>query len=749
MLITLLNLAFIILGFTLLIFVHELGHFLAAKWAGVRTQAFAIGMGPVVLAWRQGVGLRVGSTGKAVEQRVRAHLRDRGEEHLVFKTAEGEAGEERARSHLFRAMDELRIGETEYSLRALPIGGFVSMLGQEDANPAARSGDPRSYQNCAIWKRMVIVSAGVAMNLALAVAIFVAIFLIGLPQEAPIVGAVDAAMPAATATAREADRLGIAQPGIQPGDRIVSIDGVAIETFGDAVLEFAMSRGDRALPTVVERSISGRVERLTFDLTPRKSPMGLLAVGIGAAQSARLVADALTDEDREVWTRRGLLPQGIEPGMRLLTANGESINTYADLERALDASGGGAISTEWVMEQPRETGRARGAGGGDAHGAPEPLRATFEALPELDTHLTDYKDDPAGDPIVEQGLLGFSPLVVIDGVPSTSPNADRVRAGDVVLRLGDVNGPRLTEFYHLVGEHAGETLPALLLRDGAEVEVDLEVNREGRIGVLPRLALHVPMTARPIVTFRRLRESLDDPVERVNGPLFDRQVAPLTRITAVGGEKVSDWATFRAVLREATRDAFARDEAAAIELEVEQPTPGRERTILRLDLSAGDIASLHALGWTSALSPQFFQPEMVTLTAHGNPITAIGMGFKRTWKFVLNVYLTIDRLFRGTLGVEQLRGPVGIVHLGVLIADQGLLQLVFLLALISVNLAVINFLPMPIVDGGLFLFLVYEKFKGRPPSVGFQNAATLAGLAMIVCLFLVVTYNDIARLITG
>jgi regulator of sigma E protease len=67
--------------------------------------------------------------------------------------------------------------------------------------------------------------------------------------------------------------------------------------------------------------------------------------------------------------------------------------------------------------------------------------------------------------------------------------------------------------------------------------------------------------------------------------------------------------------------------------------------------------------------------------------------------------------------------------------------------MISVNLAVINFLPLPIVDGGLFLFLVYEKLKGRPPSIAFQNAATIAGLFLIGTAFIVTFYNDVMRLI--
>jgi regulator of sigma E protease len=122
------------------------------------------------------------------------------------------------------------------------------------------------------------------------------------------------------------------------------------------------------------------------------------------------------------------------------------------------------------------------------------------------------------------------------------------------------------------------------------------------------------------------------------------------------------------------------------------------------------------------------------------------MGFEETHKMVMMTYLTIDRLIRRSVGVDQLRGPVGIVHIGSKVADRGFTYLIFFLAMISVNLAVINFLPLPIVDGGLFLFLLYEKFKGRPPSIAFQNAATVVGLMIIGTLFVVTFYNDVVRL---
>lgn len=110
-------------------------------------------------------------------------------------------------------------------------------------------------------------------------------------------------------------------------------------------------------------------------------------------------------------------------------------------------------------------------------------------------------------------------------------------------------------------------------------------------------------------------------------------------------------------------------------------------------------------------------------------------------------YLTFARLFEGTVKVEHLKGPVGIAHVGTLIASRGFVWLLFFLALVSVNLAVINFLPLPIVDGGQFLMIVYEMLVGRPVPMAVQGVVTTAGLILIAGLFLFVTFNDVRTLL--
>ena len=122
----------LILGFSLVIFVHELGHFVAAKWAGVRVERFAIGFGKELLGFTR--------------------------------------------------------GETRYSFNVLPFGGYVKMLGQEDF-VVDKSGElkvkenPDSFTNKSIGQRMVIISAGVIMNLIFAVVFAAVAYRMGVPYE--------------------------------------------------------------------------------------------------------------------------------------------------------------------------------------------------------------------------------------------------------------------------------------------------------------------------------------------------------------------------------------------------------------------------------------------------------------------------------------------------------------------------------------------------------------------------------------
>jgi regulator of sigma E protease len=139
--------------------------------------------------------------------------------------------------------------------------------------------------------------------------------------------------------------------------------------------------------------------------------------------------------------------------------------------------------------------------------------------------------------------------------------------------------------------------------------------------------------------------------------------------------------------------------------------------------------------------------ERVEPRKTSSPITAAAWGVTETRDFVLQFYLTLHRMFQGSVSYKNMMGPVGIFNAGRAFDYKGNDWLIWFLAMISANLAVVNFLPIPIVDGGLFTFLVVEKIQGKPLSAKTQSIAQVVGLAIILSVFLLVTYQDIARMV--
>jgi regulator of sigma E protease len=249
----------------ILILVHELGHFFVARWTGVGVERFSIGFGPVLLRWR----------GK----------------------------------------------ETEYVLSAIPMGGYVKMVGEE--NPLEGGGGPvydstKAFALKPLWARFLIVFAGPAMNLVLAAAIFaVVLATLGRAVWPAVVGKVADSSPAAIA-------------GLRTGDTIVAVNGQPVAYWEDF---------DRALDRSAGRPLELRVRRdgaeSTVTVTPRR----------------RSVPDPVFREPRETWDIGAgpqLLPMitsvgprspaekaGLKPGDVVLAVAGQPLYTHEDLLEAI------------------------------------------------------------------------------------------------------------------------------------------------------------------------------------------------------------------------------------------------------------------------------------------------------------------------------------------------------------------------------------------------------------------------------
>ena len=683
------NVLLIFLGFGMLIFIHELGHFLAAKWVGIRAEGFCVGFGAPLISYRRGIGIRFGGTDESSKKKLgKAPIRCSSQELM-------DAG----------------IGETEYALRMIPLGGYVRMLGQDDMDPGSRSVAPNSFNAKPIWQRMFVISAGIIMNLILAIVLFIAAFMVGVDFNAPVIGEVMPGEPAAVA-------------GVKSGDTILAIDGVPTQTFADIQIGVAFAAPGEEVEVEVRSGEDDSVR--TIAMMPEMNPRaGLLGIGVTPASSSTLndapESAALIENALEA---AGLEDSGIGPGWTITKADSTPITTWTEWAQSFETAGAREVEVTWIPP----AGLAQ-------HEVP----VSMQGLPQLEPQR--YPTEmPVSLANYEMGLLGMTPLVEIISVLPTSPNSSTLEAGDVILRAGDEVGPMNATFRAMLQKNAGRSIPITLLRDGASIESEVKVNRSGQVGVLIGSALDVSIIARPMPLVGN-PEPGGPPVKTA---VADLNMLPLTKITRVGDTTVTNWMTIRKGFQDACRNATGPVDVPIV---FENPTPGRESETVTITLNTEDAEAILALGWSPPIGIAYFEPMWTNLTANGNPITAIEMGYNETRKMIILTYFTMYRLTQGTVGVEQLRGPVGIVHLGSRVADRGMMYLLFFLAMISVNLAVLNFLPLPILDGGHFVYLVYEKIKGRPPSVGFQNYAALVGLLMIGSLFVVTFYNDVMRLI--
>lgn len=127
-------------------------------------------------------------------------------------------------------------------------------------------------------------------------------------------------------------------------------------------------------------------------------------------------------------------------------------------------------------------------------------------------------------------------------------------------------------------------------------------------------------------------------------------------------------------------------------------------------------------------------------------INAIKYAFIKIGALVKQMFIVLGALFTGNLGLGSLSGPVGIYSVVGDTAASGLLNLVNLVALLSVNVGFLNLIPFPAFDGGRILFLLIEKIKGSPVSPNVENTIHNIGFILIMLLILVITFNDIIRL---
>ena len=130
------------------------------------------------------------------------------------------------------------------------------------------------------------------------------------------------------------------------------------------------------------------------------------------------------------------------------------------------------------------------------------------------------------------------------------------------------------------------------------------------------------------------------------------------------------------------------------------------------------------------------------------PWTALGYGVERMAAVIVQSLNGIRHIVTGSIGVENLQGPIGIAQISGETASQGFLNFVALIGVISTAIGLLNLFPIPILDGGHFVAFLVEAVRGRPPSQAAMQIAMSIGLGLILLLMVFATYNDIMRMVS-
>ncbi|MBL1218778.1 MAG: PDZ domain-containing protein [Planctomycetes bacterium] len=705
-----------VIGFGLVIFVHELGHFAVAKWVGIKVEQFAIGIGTAAFSWRKGIGWRFGSTYPEYQKRL-----DDG-------------------------APESSMGETEYRINWLPLGGYVKMLGQDDLDMSATATDSRSYSAKPISSRMAVISAGVIMNVLFAIVLFMVCFQWGVKFESAVIGLVPAGTPAALAepltnTGTVDETLPL---GLQPGDRIVSIDGKTIDSFPKIRMAAAIAKPNTPMLVEVKRNGATRTYRM---LPKPDSVTGLLDLGFLPTNSTKLFTPASAAEQNHfdlALLLAGIEDSGVQPGMVLTNVDDAPISSLWQLSAAIDSSDGNLMRLTFADTEADTT-------------------IDLEVLPDPDM-MTDYV---GGVPL--QHFLGLCPVLEVGYVKADSVAAKAgLETGDLVVRLGEISWPRPDDVTALLKQHAERDIQLVVGRqqnadDGttaARHTVTLSVNAAGSMGIPLQYHSDSALLAASLTADEIARATSgpsgdtnegagDDGNSEPRRPAFSSaalEVLPGSQIVEVNGSPVTSWRDFHVAVLDAMAQHAGDTPRIDITLGIKLPIVSHPVEQEHWNITSEEIASAQVLGWHSDISVTLFEQLWYDRKAE-NPLQAVQLGFHETVDTLLLTYLTLDRLVRGSVKVSHLKGPVGIAELGTRAAKRGMAYLLMVLGIISVNLAVLNFLPIPILDGGLFLFLIIEKIKGSPVSERVQIAATYVGLFIIGSLFVVTFYNDVTGLI--
>ncbi len=304
------------------------------------------------------------------------------------------------------------------------------------------------------------------------------------------------------------------------------------------------------------------------------------------------------------------------------------------------------------------------------------------------------------------------PVVVGSVLPDSAGAEAGIRRGDRILSIAGDEVPTWKQFPLIVGTRANRTVPVVLVRDGRMVETKLTPRAHGKYeigdaGILPMMLPEVMAV-------------------NEGEPAAQAGLRPGDVVLAVAGE--------REVMYERLVEIIRAHDGKPLTFEIR-----RDGHVLQL------TATPRRSGEHARIGVQFSGYELRKVSP--GPVEAVKLSALQNWEWTRMILKTLGGLFRGDTPVKQLMGPIGIAEMsGTAAAQPGWLPLLQLMAMISLNLGLLNLMPVPVLDGGHIAILALEGLSRRDFSMKLKEKMLLAGFVLLVMLMVTVIYNDLTRI---
>ncbi|MCR3755977.1 MAG: intramembrane zinc metalloprotease [Sodalis sp. Psp] len=207
------------------------------------------------------------------------------------------------------------------------------------------------------------------------------------------------------------------------------------------------------------------------------------------------------------------------------------------------------------------------------------------------------------------------------------------------------------------------------------------------------------------------------------------------RIVKVNGQPVTAWQFFVAKVHD--------NPGQALQVGIERQDRAMDIT---LQLDSKPVGNGEMEGFAGVVPKVIPLPAEYKIVRQFGPLLALSQAGQKTWQLIRFTISILGKLVSGDAKLSNLSGPISIAQGAGIAAEYGLIYYLMFLALISVNLGIINLFPLPVLDGGYLLFLAIEKFKGKPVSKLVQDVSYRIGSILLVLLMGLSLFNDFFRL---